>query len=533
MKKLLTRMLLPATLAIVFLINCNSPVKKDTEKLTTTAWIEEMTINELQAGYSEGRFTISQVVQTYIDRINEIDKSGPELNSLIIINPDALAIAEELDKEMKAGKSRSPMHGVPVILKDNIDTHDRMPTTAGATVLRNSFPGKDSFTAQKLRESGAVILGKANLSEWANFRADFSSSGWSGVGGQTKNPYILDRNPCGSSSGSGVAVSANLCMIAIGTETNGSIVCPSNNNGIVGLKPTVGLLSRSGIIPISFTQDTPGPMGRTVTDVAIALGALTGIDPSDTKTLASAGKFPAETGYTGYLKEDGVKGKRIGLLKKSMGYYGRVDTLIYETVRWLKASGAEVIDIEMPKESGYGNASFEVMLYEFKDGLNNYFASLGEDSPVKSVFELIEFNKKDTIELRYFDQKILEMADKKGDLNSPEYKEALAKVLKATREEGIDKVMDENRLDAILAPTGSPAWKTDLVLGDHFVGGSSSLAAVSGYPAITVPMGFIENLPVGVTFFGRAWSEPLLLEIAYSYEQGTKHRKAPKYIATN
>ena len=533
MKKLLTKILLPATLVIVFLINCNSPVKRDAEKLSATAWIEEMTIIELQAGYSEGRFTISQVVQTYIDRINEIDKSGPELNSLIIINPDALAIAEELDKEMKAGKSRGPMHGVPVILKDNIDTHDRMPTTAGATVLRNSFPGKDSFTAQKLRESGAVILGKANLSEWANFRADFSSSGWSGVGGQTKNPYILDRNPCGSSAGSGVAVSANLCMIAIGTETNGSIVCPSNNNGIVGLKPTVGLLSRSGIIPISFTQDTPGPMGRTVTDVAIALGALTGIDPTDTKTLASAGKFLAGTGYTGHLKADGVKGKRIGLLKKSMGYYGRVDTLIYETVRWLKANGAEVIDIEMPKESAYGNASFEVMLYEFKDGLNDYFASLGEDSPVKSVTELIEFNKNDTIELRYFDQKILEMADRKGDLNSPDYKEALAKMLKATREDGIDKVMDENRLDAILAPTGSPAWKTDLVLGDHFVGGSSSPAAVSGYPAITVPMGFIEKLPVGVTFFGRAWSEPLLLEIAYSYEQGTKHRKAPEYITTN
>lgn len=533
MKKYLFRSLLFTSVVIILLITCNSPAKRDTKKKPDNRWIEEMTITELQRGYAEGRYTISDVVKTYIERINEIDNNGPELNSVIIINPDALAIAEELDKELKDGKSRGPMHGVPVILKDNIDTRDRMPNTAGATVLRNSFPDKDSFIAKKLREAGAVIIAKANLSEWANFRADVSSSGWSGIGGQTKNPYVLDRNPCGSSSGSGVSVSANLCMIAIGTETNGSIVCPSNNNGIVGLKPTVGLLSRSGIIPISFTQDTPGPMGRTVQDVAIALGALTGTDSSDTKTLAAAGKFLTGTGYSGNLKTDGAKGKRIGLLKKSLGYSDKVDTLMYETIKWLRSNGAEVIDIEMPEESKYGNASFEVMLYEFRDGLNNYFAGLGEDAPVKSVTELIEFNRKDSVELRYFDQKLLEMADKKGDLFSPDYQKALAKMLKATRENGIDKVMDENKLDAILAPTGSPAWKTDLLLGDHFIGGSSSPAAVAGYPAITVPMGFIENLPVGVTFFGRAWSEPVLLEIAYSYEQGTRHRKAPKYIVTD
>lgn len=498
-----------------------------------TSWIEEMTISDLQKKYADGQLTVTKVVQTYLDRIEAIDKNGPELNSIIIVNPDALAIADELDRELKEGKSRGPMHGVPVILKDNIDTHDRMPTTAGATVLRNSFPDRDSFIAKKLREAGAVILGKANLSEWANFRADVSSSGWSGVGGQTKNPYILDRNPCGSSSGSGVSVSANLCMLAIGTETNGSIVCPSNNNGIVGLKPTVGLLSRSGIIPISFTQDTPGPMGRTVEDVATALGAMTGTDENDSKTVASEGKFYTGNEYTRFLKADGVKGKRIGLLKKSMGYSDKVDTLVYKAVSWLRDNGAEVVEVEMPEESKYGNASFEVLLYEFKAGLENYFASLGDDAPVRNLADLIEFNLKDTVELKYFDQKLLEMAEKKGDLDSREYKESLAKMLKATRENGIDRVMNENRLDALISPTGSPAWKTDLVLGDHFVGGSSSLAAVAGYPAITLPMGFIENLPVGITFFGRAWSEPVLLEIAYSYEQGTRHRKAPGFLLTD
>jgi amidase len=453
------------------------------------------------------------------------------LNSVIEINPDAMQIAAELDSEMAAGKSRGPLHGVPVILKDNIDTHDRMPTTAGATALSNSFPYKDSYIAKKLREAGAVILGKSNLSEWANFRAMISSSGWSGVGGQTKNPYVLDRNPCGSSSGSGVAVSANLCMVAIGTETNGSIVCPSNNNGIVGLKPTVGLISRSGIIPISFTQDTPGPMGRTVEDVAITLGALTGVDSTDTKTLSSKGQF--QTDYTKYLKKDGVRGKRIGLLKKSMGFSDKVDTLMNKSIAWLKANGAEVIEIEFPKGENYEDASFDVLLYEFKDGLNKYLGGLGENTPVKNLKELIDFNKSDTVELKYFDQKILEMAEKKGNLQSAEYRKALALMQKATREDGIDKVMNENKLDAIVAPTGSPAWKTDLILGDHFVGGSSSLAAISGYPAITVPMGFVEGLPVGITFFGRAWNEPLLLEIAFSYEQGTKHRKAPRYLVSD
>ena len=531
MKMSLSRLPILFISIILFLITCKSPVNKTGPKEPDSSWIEEMTIKELQQGYKDGKYTVTDVVNTYIDRIMAIDKEGPKLNSIIVINPDAVQIAQEIDRQLAAGKTMGPLCGIPVILKDNIDTHDRMATTAGATALSSSFPKQESFLANKLREAGAIIIGKSNLSEWANFRANMSSSGWSGIGGQTKNPYVLDRNPCGSSAGSGVAVSANLCMMSIGTETNGSIVCPSNNNGIVGIKPTVGLISRTGIIPISFSQDTPGPMGRTVEDVAITLGTMTGTDPSDSKTLASEGR--SQTDYTKFLKKDGLQGKRIGVLKKSMGFSDKIDSLMNRTIADLKFNGAEVFEIEMPKGENYEDASFEVLLYEFKDGLNKYFAGLGNDTPVKSLKELIEFNKTDTVELRYFDQKILIMAEKKGDLESPDYKKKLALMLKATREEGIDKVMNSNKLDAIIAPTGSPAWKTDLLLGDHFVGGSSSLAAISGYPAITVPMGFIDNLPVGITFFGRAWSEPVLIGIAYSYEQGTKHRKAPKYLISD
>jgi len=531
MKNHFYRFILLFVSVFIFLITCKSPVNSIVQKEPDNSWIEELTISQLQKGYKEGKFKIRDVVKVYLDRIDEIDRNGPRLNSVIEINPDALMIADQLDKELAEGKIHGPMHGVPVILKDNIDTHDKMPTTAGATVLRNSFPKTDSYVAKKLREAGAVIIAKSNLSEWANFRSSTSSSGWSGVGGQTKNPYILDRNPCGSSAGSGVAVSANLCMVAIGTETNGSIVCPSNNNGIVGLKPTVGLISRSGIIPISFTQDTPGPMGRTVEDVAIMLGTLTGIDSSDSKTMNSEGKYL--TDYTKYLKKDGLKGKRIGLLKKTMGFSDKVDILMNKTIGILKANGVEVVEIEFPKDKNYEDASFNVLLYEFKDGLNKYFARLGSNAPVKNIKELIEFNKSDTVELRYFDQKILELADKKGDLESPDYKKELRLMITATREDGIDKIMNTNKLDAIIAPTGSPAWKTDLILGDHSVAGTSSYAAISGYPAITIPMGFIGNLPVGVTFFGKAWSEPALLEMAYSYEQCTRHRKAPKYITSD
>lgn len=524
----LTRVII---LAILVLSSCRSGENKSAIGSTDFFWLEEMTIKDLQQGYMDGRYTVSDVVAAYLSRIDEIDRNGPALNSIIIVNPDAMQIAEELDREKAEGKIRGPLFGVPIVLKDNIDTHDKMPTTAGATILRNSFPKADSPVARKLREAGAVILAKSNLSEWANFRGNASTSGWSGVGGQTKNPYVLDRNPCGSSSGSGVAVSANLCMLAVGTETNGSIVCPSNNNGIVGIKPTVGLLSRTGIIPISYTQDTPGPMARTVEDAAICLGAMTGIDHQDPKTIESDGK--SLTDYSPSLIKDGLRGKRIGVIKNSGGFSARVDDLMKQAVSDIIAQGAIVTEVEAPGGSGYENASFEVMLYEFKDGLNKYFNGLGNNAPVKNISDLIEFNKSDEIELRYFDQAILEQADKKGDLSSPDYRKSLEKMQKATRKNGIDSLMNLNQLDALIAPTGSPAWKTDLLLGDHYIGGSSSLAAISGYPAISVPLGFVENLPVGITFFGRAWSEPVLIEIAYSYEQATKHRKAPKYIVTD
>jgi amidase len=510
--------------------SCNAPKPAGIKTADGIPNLEEITIAALRKGYSDGRYTITAVVKEYLKRIDGIDKNGPALNSILTVNPDALAIAAELDAEMAAGKIRGPLHGIPVILKDNIDTGDKMPTTAGATVLRNSHAHADSWVAQKLRAAGAVILGKSNLSEWANFRAQMSSSGWSGVGGQTRNPYVLDRNPCGSSSGSGVAVSANLCVFAIGTETNGSIVCPSNNNGITGLKPTVGLISRRGIIPISSTQDTPGPMARTVEDLAAALGSMTGIDSTDRRTLESQGKSYSD--YTSFLKKDALKGKRIGLIRNSGDFHDRVAILLNQAVDFLKSQGAEVVVVD-PLAGDYDDASYTVMLYEFKDGLNAYFASLGTDAPVKSMTDLIRFNLSDPVELRYFDQKILEQADRKGGLDAPEYRVSLAKMLKATREEGIDKLMNGNRLDALMAPTGSPAWKTDLLMGDHYIGGSSSLAAISGYPSITVPMGFIDELPVGVSFFGRAWSEPVLIGIAYAYEQGTRHRKAPKFLLTD
>ncbi|MEQ8363409.1 MAG: amidase [Cyclobacteriaceae bacterium] len=489
---------------------------------------EEFDIAQLQRGYKNGEYTIQDITQGYLDRINAMDKNGPQLNSIIQVNPDAMEIAKALDEELKNGTSRGSLHGVPIVLKDNIDTHDKMETTAGSRALLGSHPLQDSFVAQKLREAGAVIIGKANLSEWANFRGEMSSSGWSGVGGQAKNPYDITRNPCGSSAGSGVAVSANLTMLAIGTETNGSIVCPSTANGIVGIKPTVGLVSRSGIIPISFTQDTAGPMARTVRDAAICLGALVGVDPNDSKT--QDGNRKEFTDYTQFLKEDGLKGKRIGLYMAPMGRNNKVDKVMHQAIDYIKSQGAEVIEIPKIGVDEVGKWSFEIMLFEYKDGLNKYFKSLGPDAKIKSLEDLIAFNKKDSVELRFYNQRYLEMALEKSGLDSDEYKQTLEKMLRGTREEGIDRVMNDHNLDAIIAPTGGPAWKTDWTNGDSGHIGSSSPAARSGYPNITVPMGFIEGLPVGISFFGRAWSEPLLLEMAYAYEQGTHHRKAPKFL---
>lgn len=511
-------------IASMFIISCNNSLK---EKKISKIKLEEITIVQLREGYKTGKFTIQEVVKAYLDRIESFDRNGPKLNSVITVNPDALQIAEELDKNMKDISKHGPLYGIPVLLKDNIDTHDKMPCTAGSRAMKNSFPQEDSFVTKKLREAGAVILGKTNLSEWANFRGELSTSGWSGLGGQTRNPYDPNRNPCGSSSGSGVAVSANFCVVAIGTETNGSIVCPSHANGIVGIKPTVGLISRSGIIPISFTQDTPGPMARTVTDAVICLGALTGVDSADTKTSESTGHFL--TDYTPFLKKDGLKGKRIGVFTGIKGINYKVDSIMNNAVKFMKKNGAEVIEISKIYEPEVDEYSLEIMLHEYKDGLNKYFRSLGPKAPIKKLEDLITFNKNDSVELKYFNQAYLEMALTKEGTNSEKYRISLQKMLKGSRKNGLDKTLNTYKLDAIATPTGTPAWLTDPINGDSFHFGTSSAAAQAGYPNITVPMGFVDGLPVGISFFGRAWSEPTLIEIAYGYESGTKHRKAPKF----
>ena len=498
--------------------------------------LNEITIDEIHRGYDSGRYTVKEIVSQYINRINNIDQAGPEINSVIIVNPDAVKIADSLDQIQKQEKSKGSLFGIPVLLKDNIDTHDKMPTTAGSRILKNSFPLKDSWVAKKLRDEGAVILGKTNLSEWANYRASYSSSGWSGVGGQTKNPYVLDRNPCGSSSGSAVAVSANLCVVAIGTETWGSIMCPSNANGVVGIKPTVGLWSRSGIVPISYTQDTAGPMSRTVRDAAKLLGAITGIDPDDAKTGESKNNYHKD--YTIFLNKNGLTGKRIGYLNTMEGNNHRVDQLMFLAIEDLKNNSAEVIELDKIVEGapgGFGaeQNSLEVMAHEFKDGLKKYFDNLGENAPVSNLEEAIHATLADSIEMLYFNVERLENAQSKGDLNSKIYKNALLNMLKAFRGQGLDRIMKKHNLDAIVSPTGSPAWKTDLINGDKYYISTTVYAALSGYPNINVPMGFIGNVPVGISFYGRAWSEPLLLEIAYAYEQKTKHRKAPEFLITD
>ena len=510
-------------LSVSLFYACGSP---SSESLYEMLNLEEITVSELQQGFENGDFTIQQITRAYLERIDEIDKSGPALNSILSINPNAMEIAAELDRELQEGNSRGPLHGITVLLKDNINTYD-MPTTAGSRFMEGSIPPSDAFIAEKLREQGAIILGKTNLSEWANFHSSFSSSGWSGLGGQVKNPYVLTRNPCGSSSGSGSAASANLATLTIGTETNGSIVCPANASGVVGFKPTIGLWSRTGIIPISYTTDSAGPMVRTVSDAALMLGALTGIDPDDELTLQSDGNSHSD--YTQFLKEDGLEGKRIGFFTQPLGGHFRVDTLMHEAVRQMEALGAEIIEIETISEENIGGDAFQVLLYEFKDGLNKYFASLGENAPVSSIEELAELTRNNPEETAMFDRDLIFQAAEKGDLDSEEYQNALERMLRYSREEGIDKVMDEHNLDAFAAPTGSPAWKTDHTMGDNFRVGSSSPSARAAYPIITLPMGQLDGLPVGVSFFGRAWSEPVLLEIAYAFEQATKHRMVPEF----
>ena len=494
--------------------------------------LDELTVAGLQQAMQSGRLTARSITEKYLARIEEADKHGPGVNAVIESNPEALDIAEKLDRERKARGPRGPLHGIPVLIKDNIATRDRMMTTAGSLALVGAQAPKDSFVARKLREAGAVILGKTNLSEWANIRSSHSTSGWSGRGGLTRNPYALDRNPCGSSSGSGAAVSANFCALAIGTETDGSIVCPSGVNGIVGIKPTVGLVSRAGIVPIAHSQDTAGPMARTVTDAAILLGALTGVDADDAATSASQGK--SLTDYTRFLDPHGLRGARIGVVRKSFGISEAVDALMSEAIEEMKRQGAVIVDpADIETMEQVGESEFQVLLYELKADLNAYLAALGPGAPVHTLEEIIAFNERNREkEMPYFGQDTFVKAQAKGPLTEKAYLDALEKDHRLTRKEGIDAVMEKFQLDALVAPTGGPAFMTDLVDGDHEVGGSSTPAAVAGYPNITVPAGFIFGLPAGISFFGRAYSEPTLIKLAYSFEQATRHRRAPQFLPT-
>jgi amidase len=478
--------------------------------------LEEVTAAQLQEWMTSGRYTARQVAELYLRRIDEIDRSGPTLRSVIEINPEALAIADALDAERKATGPRGPLHGIPVLIKDNIDTADRMMTTAGSLALEGAKPAKDAALVQRLRAAGVVILGKTNLSEWANFRSSHSTSGWSGRGGQVKNPYALDRNPCGSSSGTGAAIAANLAAIGVGTETDGSIVCPSGANGLVGIKPTLGLVSGSGIIPISHSQDTAGPMARSVADAALLLGAM-----SDTNH-----------DYTKSLNAGALKGARIGVARKQyFGYSQAADRVVNQAIADMQAAGAVIVDpADIPTASQMDACENEVLLYEFKADLNTYLASLGSSSRVHSLEELIAFNEREQVrEMPFFGQELFLQAQKKGPLTTPAYRAAAAKCRRLARAQGIDAVMARHRLDAIVAPTGSPAWTTDLVNGDHFTGASSTPAAVAGYGTITVPAGQAFGLPVGISFIGGARSEDKLIALAYAYEQATKHRRPPTF----
>jgi amidase len=493
---------------------------------------DELTIAELQDGMKSGKLSARSIAGKYLERIEDIDKGGPAINSVIEINPDAMAIAESLDRERKEKGARGPLHGIPILIKDNIDTADRMMTTAGSLALLGSTPTRDAFVAHRLRQAGAVILGKTNLSEWANFRSNHSSSGWSGRGGQTRNPYVLDRNPCGSSSGSGAAAAANLCAATIGTETDGSIVCPSSTNSLVGIKPTLGLVSRSGIIPIAHSQDTAGPMTRTVADAAVLLGALTGIDPRDSATRSSQGKTHSD--YTGFLYKDGLRGARIGVARAYFSFNDQVDKRMEELIGEIKKLGAVVIDpADIPTKGKFDDSEFEVLLYEFKAGLNTYLAGLGPRAPVHTLKDIIEFNEKNRAkEMPYFGQDIFIKAEGKGRLTDRKYRQALRRNQLLSRSQGIDLVMDKHRLDALIAPTGGPAWPTDWINGDHFSGGYSSPSAVAGYPHITVPAGHSYGLPFGISFFGTAYSEPKLIKYAYAFEQATKVRQPPRFLPT-
>lgn len=532
-RNFLTNGSLMAAGAALLVTSCNdskTDQKKEVPAVANAAEdnfeLNEKTVSELQEGMAAGKLTSEQITLLYLKRIEAIDKNGPKLNSVIELNSDAVAIAKAMDAERKAGKLRGPLHGIPVLIKDNIDTADKMMTTAGSLALVGHIAAKDAFIVKKLRDAGAVLLGKTNLSEWANFRSSNSCSGWSSRGGQTKNPYIIDHNPCGSSAGSGVAVAANLCAVAVGTETDGSITCPASVNGVVGIKPTVGLLSRAGIIPISATQDTAGPLTRTVKDAAILLSVMAAIDIDDAVTKESEGK--AQPDYTKFLNADGLKGKRIGVEKKKSANQF-LNQLQDKAIDLMKQQGATIVEINYLDEvNKNGAAEFEVLKFEFKDGLNKYFATA--NSLIKTLADLIAFNKKNEDKaMPTFKQETLEASEKMADISSKEYKDAIAKSSKATRQI-LDTVMNDNKLDAIAGLTMGPACSIDTIYGDRWGDVSlTSPAAMSGYPHISVPCGFAYDLPVGLSFFSGAWKEGEIIALAFAYEQATKHRKPPSF----
>ena len=492
--------------------------------------LEEATIAGLQDAMTRGDQTARTVAEGYLARIASLDESGPGLNSVIEVNPDALQLADALDQERKARGPRGPLHGIPVLLKDNIDTGDKMQTTAGSLALVGSPAPRDAFVAEQLRRAGAVILAKTNLSEWANFRSTHSTSGWSGRGGQTRCPYVLNRNPCGSSSGSGAGIAANLAAVAVGTETDGSVVCPASANGLVGLKPTLGLVSRAGIIPLAHSQDTAGPMARTVRDTAILLNGMTGADPRDPATSAAAGH--TATDYTATLDAGALRGKRLGVVRSYFGFDPGVDRVMEASLAALREAGAILIDpVVLPHAGEYDDSEGIVLRYEFKADIVTYLATRAEATAPRSLRALIDFNTQHAdLEMPWFGQELFEQSEAKGPLTDKAYLDALRRNHRLSRGEGIDAALRAHRLDALLAPTGGPAWSTDLVVGDHFTGGYSTASAVAGYPHITVPAGLVHGLPVGISFFAGAWSEPALLGVAYAFEQSTQARRPPRYL---